>query len=1099
MSDDAEITSADESATPAEVGRSRVRRSFWLHLLLWGVEFVGGLVALALLTVGLLALRLQWGPLELGFLKPELVAWLNTRSDPLAVEIDRTSLAWSAGRSTAELVASGVRVTDPAGITVVSLPKLSVTVALRGLLAGRVEPTRIALIGPELKVLRTPQGAIGVDLGQGTPSAPVSAAAAPPPESLITLLHGFADKPQPNDPLRLLNQLSILQASVTVDDRESDVVWHITDGELDLTRTPEGLSGETSASFGLGQGTSKAVGRIHYDNATDDARFSISLEGLDPAKWASALPPELSIASEVRLPLSGSLDGRAQLFAARLGDVHFRLEGGAGAVVDPQLAGGRLAVKALAVEADYNPSARRLTLGRLHLDMDGPMLDAHATLDGVQPALAEPSVDDLPLAGGLTITGMSMERLARTWPEGVAEHPREWIVANLTGGKVDRLDLTATAAVERFPLRLGHLAFKGKMGLSGFTVDYLHGLPKLQGVDAQVDFSQDQMDFAVSSGGLLGLHVPQAAIRIDGFDADVQRMTVDVGIQGPVPDVLTVLDQKPLGYAKKIGLEPKRTAGTADGTLHLALPLKRDLGFDEIDYAAKAELAGLGVKNAVFNRDVTDGRFALTLDKSALVLDGAGKLDGVPAEARWVERLGGNLPARSQVTARALVDDRARQRFGIDPVPDILHGPAGVNVTYQAFDEHRARVDATLDLTPSRLTIDTVDWTKAAGVAGRASVGFDMIDGTIGRLDPLKVSAGDLDLDATLTLDAGQVQRADIAHVKLGGTDAAGTVDRQPDGTWKIQAAGGAIDVGPLLKKLGEPTPPDTPKADKPKTDGPTLAIAATTGRLILGSGREMRTVHFDGLVAHDRLEYGKLDGELGVKGAATFHLDRLEAGGGFALDTDDFGALLKVFDVSDNVVGGKFQMKGQAVADGDFRRYSGKAEANDYRVIRAPFMARMLSIASLTSIASLLSGDGLPFSILKTDFTLENGRLTLKDGHASGGALGINADGWIDLDHSQLDLSGTLVPAYTLNSLLNNIPVLGDLITGGEGTGLFAANYRLSGSLDDPGISVNPLSALAPGFLRRLFLFDAPGPSTPDPRNAPPAEPTPQPSDAKP
>ena len=131
-----------------------------------------------------------------------------------------------------------------------------------------------------------------------------------------------------------------------------------------------------------------------------------------------------------------------------------------------------------------------------------------------------------------------------------------------------------------------------------------------------------------------------------------------------------------------------------------------------------------------------------------------------------------------------------------------------------------------------------------------------------------------------------------------------------------------------------------------------------------------------------------------------------------------------------------------------------------------------------------------MPFAIFKSDFTLENGRLTLRDGHASGGALGINANGWIDLDHNQLDLSGTLVPAYTLNSILNNIPMLGDLITGGEGTGLFAANYRLSGALDSPQISVNPLSALAPGFLRQLFLFDAPSAAVPDPRTAPPAKP---------
>jgi hypothetical protein len=43
-------------------------------------------------------------------------------------------------------------------------------------------------------------------------------------------------------------------------------------------------------------------------------------------------------------------------------------------------------------------------------------------------------------------------------------------------------------------------------------------------------------------------------------------------------------------------------------------------------------------------------------------------------------------------------------------------------------------------------------------------------------------------------------------------------------------------------------------------------------------------------------------------------------------------------------------------------------------------------------------------------------------------------------------------------------------LLLGGEGQGLFAANYQVTGSAADPQVSVNPLSALAPGFLRRLF-----------------------------
>ena len=69
-----------------------------------------------------------------------------------------------------------------------------------------------------------------------------------------------------------------------------------------------------------------------------------------------------------------------------------------------------------------------------------------------------------------------------------------------------------------------------------------------------------------------------------------------------------------------------------------------------------------------------------------------------------------------------------------------------------------------------------------------------------------------------------------------------------------------------------------------------------------------------------------------------------------------------------------------------------------------------------------------------------------------------------------KIAVDGTLAPAYALNSVFANFPVLGSLLMGGEGQGLIAATFRLSGSNDDPTVTVNPLSALTPGLLRHLF-----------------------------
>ncbi len=88
------------------------------------------------------------------------------------------------------------------------------------------------------------------------------------------------------------------------------------------------------------------------------------------------------------------------------------------------------------------------------------------------------------------------------------------------------------------------------------------------------------------------------------------------------------------------------------------------------------------------------------------------------------------------------------------------------------------------------------------------------------------------------------------------------------------------------------------------------------------------------------------------------------------------------------------------------------------------------------------------------------------------------------------MDLTGVVVPAASTNRVLGNIPVLGQLLTGGEGQGLFAVTYDVAGPLDAPEVGVNPLSALAPGFLRGLFGRLGDLEATPAPKDWPRARP---------
>ena len=148
----------------------------------------------------------------------------------------------------------------------------------------------------------------------------------------------------------------------------------------------------------------------------------------------------------------------------------------------------------------------------------------------------------------------------------------------------------------------------------------------------------------------------------------------------------------------------------------------------------------------------------------------------------------------------------------------------------------------------------------------------------------------------------------------------------------------------------------------------------------------------------------------------------------------------------------------------------SGTAEMSDFAVRNAPAFGKLLQAMTLYGLFEAMSGQGLGFARLVAPFTLTPETLVLEEARAYSASLGLTAKGSIDRRRRRVAMEGTIVPAYIFNSLLGNIPLFGRIFSPETGGGLFAATFRLNGALDDPQVSVNPLAALTPGFLRGIF-----------------------------
>ncbi|MFN0190368.1 MAG: AsmA-like C-terminal domain-containing protein, partial [Aestuariivirga sp.] len=124
----------------------------------------------------------------------------------------------------------------------------------------------------------------------------------------------------------------------------------------------------------------------------------------------------------------------------------------------------------------------------------------------------------------------------------------------------------------------------------------------------------------------------------------------------------------------------------------------------------------------------------------------------------------------------------------------------------------------------------------------------------------------------------------------------------------------------------------------------------------------------------------------------------------------------------------------------------------------------------------------GITFKRLNLPFTTDAKFIRLGDTLIRGSELGATAEGIIRKTDGAMDITGTIIPAYGLNSALSDIPLVGEILTGGKGQGIFGLTYALGGTINKPKFEVNPVSAIAPGIFRKLFEYSGPG-SAPKPK----------------
>jgi hypothetical protein len=619
----------------------------------------------------------------------------------------------------------------------------------------------------------------------------------------------------------------------------------------------------------------------------------------------------------------------------------------------------------------------------------------------------------------------------------------------------------------------------GSLRYHDLTISYFNGLPPVRKVGGTAMFSGKELDFIPTAGAVKGLNLVGGLLHMTNIGDPVENLTVDLALSGPLRDVLEIIDSKPLRYAQSMGLDPAHVGGRADTQLHFKFPLLSDLKMESVEYGAKATIAGASIEKAVLDRGVTEGNLALELARTGVHVQGTAKYDGIPSKIDANVFFHPKSGPHSIYKIGLTLNDEAQRRLDLAFAPERLSGPiAAHDIVYQTFAGNRAEAMVTLDLRGATMAMPEAGWHKPPDQPATAKILLELENDRVTRVPQIDIRAAGLDgrFAVSLANDHKHLDRIEIRRLVAGDSEVSGTVVRREGGGWQADINAARIDARHLIKES---------TTGAPSAALPPLGVRARIDRLVFGPQRELRQVTADLSRTAGVWRSGRVDGRYSNGHQLSL---RFGENGGHRLvfQTDDLGATLALLDIGGDVSGGRLTVDGELTETDGKRTLRAHVEGSNYVLVRASPMTRILALPSLTGFASMLGGSGLPFSTLRGDFVYSGSQLTLERLLASGESLGITANGWFDLDRDQLDLRGTVAPAYALNSIIGNVPIIGPLLGGGS-QGLFAANFRLNGGSDNPRVTVNPLSALTPGILREIFapIVGVPAPQPPPQQRA--------------
>jgi len=669
------------------------------------------------------------------------------------------------------------------------------------------------------------------------------------------------------------------------------------------------------------------------------------------------------------------------------------------------------------------------------------------------------------------------------WPAPAAPATRQWFRQYMPFGRMRDAKLSLQTSYDDDISRYELQNINGKWRLHDTTLGWSDHSPSFTSLDADLSLDNAKLVANITNAKFGGMSVQHGNLTISPIvGGSIPQAALSISIKGGL--------DKAMGYVKTSGLKTLASidvtdviaSGEAEMILQAAFPLGKKIDALKAIRKLDATISNGSFTNLPGKIYIEDAELVAEFDTQRSDISGTASFMGVPAEfSAQIDREKGSVKAVGLASPSPELATVLARRLDLR-----LDGRLGGKLEYTGdLAKNTGEVRIAAPLSGVSIDVPILNWAKLPAEAGQASMLIELRGGELAAVNDIDIVAGSLVAQGQVVFDmAGDVQAGFFQRVAWPGNDIRDLIiEANQDKSWQVGANAKIIDLVPLRRNKGV-SGGETVKFDFTADQIIVDNQISLSGQLVgARSARGEGEAEFSGslLVRGEPLiteaQFGILFGTgdetiqgIGLIGGGETNFNFTDNAAGkpkLVLTSQNGGRMLAGLDITDTVRGGDVRL--ETIFDSaDFKHYDTLIEIEDFAVVEAPRAVKALSVLSLAGLYALVEGDGTAFTQGHAELETRGSVVNIKALKASGNAVAVSMVGVYDLTSKQVDVSGNLVPVSQISHIVGKLPLLGNVLTGLDKSGIFATQFRVTGPSDDMKTAVNPAS-IAPGLLRDL------------------------------